>query len=159
MEFEPGMDSKDFHQKNFDRISKEASEMAQIVLLPNGVQAKVYGTKYVLTFYYRTKKYHLNISGSMVLFTPGREKKVIEKYYLRQVHSNEYLAALPQNVALPIHKKPENKVIELTDKGTQACIDHIKRKLETFKKVNQGKEGNQTATMLLNLTLELEQYL
>lgn len=153
------MESKEFHQKNFDRISKEASEMAEIILLNNGIQAKVFNTKCILTFYYRTKKYHLNISGAMVCFTPGKELKVIDKYFKKLNHVTNYMQNTPEFVALPINKKPQNNIIELTDKGTVACIEHIKRKIEIFRKIHPDKEGSQTLAVLINLTMELTQYI
>lgn len=149
-----GMDSQDFHQENFDRIKTEASGMAEIIILPNGIQAKVYDTKVILTFYYRTKKYHLNISGSYVNFTPGKETKVIEKYFKKLNHVNNYMENTVERMTLPINKKPAVK--ELDDKGTLDCIAHLERKIAFMK--SKGA-AHALIQILMTVKEELSQYL
>jgi hypothetical protein len=54
--------------------------------------------------------------------------------------------------------KPTNIKV-LNERGVQACIDHIQRKIKTFDKIHPQKEDSAVRSMLLNLTMELTQYL
>lgn len=132
-------------------LQKQAVEMADVRAVQYGIQARVYGTKIVLTFYYNQNKYHLNISGGMINFRPGKEAHIIQKYYDRQNHVTEHMAASADHVALPINRKPTNiKILE--DKGVQACIDHINKKAARITKP-------ELATLLKTTAQELTQYL
>lgn len=136
------MTSKEFHNQNFTRINAGVGEMAKIVQLPNGIQAKVMNTGIVLTFFYRQQKYHLNTSNAYVKFTPGKEIDVISKYY----------QGAPQRAI-----REAEKVTEVTDKGTQACIDHLNRKQEIILKNNP--DDHKLLAFCKTLANEFQQYL
>jgi len=144
------MDSAEFHKKNFDRITQEAGYMAKIILLKNGIQAKIKETKVVLTFYYRQKKYQINTSNHLADFKPGGEAKIISFYWRGKLQDGPAPERQPANVT------------ELNDKGTQACIDHIERKIIAYQRVHLADEGEKdhaTLAMLKSLKVEFEQYL
>lgn len=146
--------STEFLKDKVEKISKQAKGMAEIILLPNGVQAKIFNTKVICTFYYKQKKYHLNISNIYVNFTPGNEMKVISKYYKKQNHVTNFTGNTPAYVATPINKPVVVK--EVNDKGTEACINHLKKKY-AFMEANQA--DNKLLAMIKSLIVELEQYL
>ena len=121
-------------------------DRAIIKPLVNGIQAKL--PNFDINFYYGQKGYKFvrsdnNFSHS---FDRGQESNEILRQ-LSYIKKSEKVLSKPTNV------------IELNDKGTQACIDHIQRKIKTFDKIYPKKEDSAVRSMLLNLTMELTQYL
>jgi hypothetical protein len=133
-----------------ERIQKEVGSMALVIPLVNGVQAHIGNTEtdrttstyLIINFYYKKKKAWFPLQNKGERFIPGQEGSfIINKYAALKVKTKAIVA------------------LELNDKGTQACIDHVKRKLEAYSRVNPERVGDEVTTILTAIINELPQYL
>lgn len=125
-------------------------QKANVYAIQGDIQAKLEERNITLTFYYRTGKYHLSTSGSMVFFTEGREHQVIMKYVNMEVEK-AIAKADEANKNKPVIIK------EIFDKGTQACINHVLKRAETIGTIKGADHAS--ARLLKQLAQEFEQYL
>lgn len=143
---------KDF-KKIAAKIQAEVGDKAYVKAMQAGIQVKPGTGNFKLNFYYGKKelKYVKTDTNTVARFAAGQEGSIIINLVA--------IATVKQELAKEL--KAAN-VIELNDKGTQACIDHISRKIETFKRVFQADKGevsHQTLTMMQTIKDELYQYL
>lgn len=81
-------------------------------------------------------------------YTEGADEKIIDRIF-------NPIMVIPEGFEIMNGKQAQGKVIMITDQGTQACIDHVNRKIELMK----GCGNNQLLTTLKMLSKEFTQYL
>lgn len=133
----------DIWEDHYKEIETAFPELTFQRLQGGGVN--VYLPDRVLTFWFKKHNYGDNRTGKW-LKLPG-------------LQTVKEIKEIISNKLLPAPEKKTNKAIFYDDKGTQACIDHILKKLAKYKELNPGKGSKELELMLLNLAGELKQYL
>lgn len=119
------------------------SERAEITVIQYGIQAHIIDQPFRINFYYGKrgfKYFRTDSPASPVKFTLGQEGSII-------------LNLITIIKAKTETKKREAKVIELSNTGIEAFINHIKNKLETYKRVHKVPNGEETQAMVLLSTI------
>jgi hypothetical protein len=144
--------SKQNYNPVYDKVKAQFPELdMRSVTNCTGMQVRF--EDFILQYWFRKRKYNDNRRKDWLTFQHTGDiadhiinhiKLKIAAPELAPVQNKHFESITVRSVTLP------------DDKGTQACIDHIKRKRALIERV---KGNNETATMLLVLTEELKQYL
>jgi hypothetical protein len=115
--------------------------------LPGGYQYKFGG--YVLTFFpYKAHKWHNNVINKWSAYKANSDEDILKQYLAVERE--------PEPETPSAFRRQPVIVKEFNDRGTLACIEHLKLKIDTLKRVNPHPF---TITVLNALKDELQQYL